>query len=68
MRKNSLMRRAMAAGLCAMMSSFLLAGCQTNTASETTQAAAAETSAQASEGGGEQSGRGSCRDNCYKFP
>ena len=41
----------MAAGLCAMMSSFLLAGCQTNTASETTQAAAAETSAQASEGG-----------------
>ncbi len=50
MRKNSLMHRAMSAGLCVMMSGLLLAGCQSSTSSETTQAAAAETSAQESSG------------------
>ena len=62
------MRRAMAAGLCAMMSSFLLAGCQTNTASETTQAAAAETSAQASEGGESSQAEAAAETTATNFP
>ena len=51
MRKNSIMRKALSAGLCVAMSGLLLAGCQSNSASETTAAAQTTAAAEAEEAG-----------------
>ena len=51
MRKNSIMRKALSAGLCVAMSGLLLAGCQSNSASETTAAAQTTAAAEAEDAG-----------------